>query len=63
MEFINYHHDDNTFVDIAYQTLLNRSAEPAGKAYWLSQLASGLTRLEMINGFLGSPEFAALAIG
>ena len=60
-EFINYQHNDNTFINITYQTLLNRNAEPAGKTYWLCQLASGLTRLEMINSFINSPEFAALA--
>ena len=60
-EFINYQHNDNTFITITYQTLLNRNAEPAGKTYWLCQLASGLTRLEMINSFINSPEFAALA--
>ena len=60
-EFFNKNHDDETFVELAYQTILNRKAEPAGKAYWLNQLARGLTRLEMINGFISSPEFEALA--
>ena len=32
-----------------------------GKNYWLEELAGGLTRLEMFNGFLSSSEFQTLA--
>ncbi len=60
-EFISQNHEDNTFIDIAYQTILNRPADQDGKNYWLGKLAGGLTRLEMINAFIGSFEFKLLA--
>jgi hypothetical protein len=60
-EFMNKNHDDLTFINIAYQTILNRTADQGGRDFWLSQLDSGLTPLDMINGFIGSQEFKALA--
>jgi len=60
-EFIDKHHDDSRFIEIAYQTILDRTAEQSGKDYWLSQLAGGLTRLQLIQGFFGSQEFYVLA--
>ncbi len=60
-EFISQNHNDNTFVNIAYQTILNRIPDENGRIYWLGRLASGLTRLQLINGFIGSQEFKNLA--
>jgi len=60
-EFINRNLDDNAFIDIAYLTILNRIADQAGKDYWLSQLAGGLSRLGLINEFVASQEFSELA--
>ena len=38
-----------------------READPAGKEGWLNVLAQGQSREYVLNGFIGSAEFAALA--
>lgn len=39
------------FVDAAYRTILNREADDEGRAYWLSQLADGITREYVVSHF------------
>ncbi|NOQ64221.1 MAG: DUF4214 domain-containing protein [Methyloprofundus sp.] len=60
-EFIDQNHDDRAFVNIAYATILNRSPDAAGVSNWLNHLGSGLSRRDMIQGFLASQEFSVLA--
>ena len=44
------------FVELVYQNVLGRAAEPAGRDYWVSRLNAGLIRGEMMVGFSESPE-------
>lgn len=60
-EFVNHDYDDGTFLDIAYQTILDRTPDQGGKDFWLGQVADGMTRLELINHFIVSAEFSRLA--
>lgn len=60
-EFINQGHGDSAFVEIAYETILDRSSDIGGKNFWLGELANGLTRLQLIQGFIQSQEFESLA--
>lgn len=62
-EFTNQNLSNNDFVDIAYETFLNRAADSGGKSHWLSQLSGGLSRGDMIDGFIYSTEFNTLAQG
>lgn len=39
------------FVDAAYRTILNRDPDDEGRAYWLSQLADGITREYIVRHF------------
>ena len=55
--------DDATFVDLVYQNVLKRPADPPGRAYWIQQLADGMTRGEMMVGFTESPENVAATAG
>ncbi|MBI2708307.1 MAG: DUF4214 domain-containing protein [Actinobacteria bacterium] len=48
--------DDATWVDAAYQEVLGRSADPAGRSYWVARIASGTTRTEVARALLGSGE-------
>ena len=50
-------------VDILYNTMLDRGADEAGKAYWVSQLDAGVSEAAIINGFCGSEEFATICSG
>jgi len=43
--------NDSQFVDLLYQNTFNRSADQAGKDYWLGQLASGHSRGELAAAF------------
>ena len=62
-EFINRNLSNSDFIDTAYETLLNRMADSGGKASWLSQLNSGMSRSDMLDGFIYSIEFGTLADG
>lgn len=51
---------DTEFVELMYNTILGRSAETSGHAYWLGRLGNGLTRAELLLFFSGSPEFKSI---
>ncbi len=44
------------FVELVYQNVLGRTAEPAGRDYWVGRLNAGLIRGEMMIGFSESAE-------
>lgn len=46
-------------VDQMYQTLLNRPADPDGRAWWISQLQLGMTLEDLCINFVTSPEYLA----
>lgn len=58
-EFINTYGslDDPAFVDLVYQNVLNREGEPEGRAFWISQLAAGVSRGTVMTGFSEGTEF------
>ncbi len=60
-EFINRQTSDSDFLDIVYHSFFNREAGSAGKKNWIDELSLGTSRLEVINGFVGSQEFFDLA--
>jgi hypothetical protein len=61
-EFTMKGYGDSEFLSIAYLTILNRAPDVAGLESWLNSLETGsLTRAEVLDGFIGSPEFSALA--
>lgn len=60
-EFINQNTSNNEFVNIAYKTLLGRDADEAGLNDWETGLDNGQSRTEMLDGFIYSSEFKALA--
>ena len=47
-------------VDIAYQAMLDRVADPAGKKDWASKLDTGMSMRAVVAGFCGSAEFRSL---
>ena len=48
------------FVEMLYQALFDRSADAEGAKSWSKALSKGMTREEICDGFIFSPEFAAL---
>ena len=60
VEFRNMGLTYDGVVETLYQTMLSRASDPAGLAYWVDFLNSGLTKDFIINGFSKSVEFAGL---
>ena len=60
-EYLNQNTTDSAFIETAYQAFFGRDADAAGKQGWLEILSGGETREYVLNGFIGSAEFAALA--
>ncbi len=50
---------NSQFIDLAYNNVLRRQAEPSGKAYWLNQIANGMSRGTVMVALAESPEFVA----
>ncbi|MES2105518.1 MAG: DUF4347 domain-containing protein [Pseudomonadota bacterium] len=51
--------DNSAFVDRIYQNILHRTADAAGKDYWLGQLGNGFSRGDLLASFTESTEFKA----
>ncbi len=49
--------ENETYVAMLYQALLNRDADESGYAYWVALLDAGVTRNYVLAGFLNSAEF------
>lgn len=56
-EFTNKNYTDEEYVDRLYETVLGRSADPTGKAFWTARLTQGTPRLRLADEFLNCPEF------
>ncbi len=50
---------DDDFVELVYANVLERSPDADGKAFWVDQLAQGLSRGELMIGFSEGAEFVA----
>jgi hypothetical protein len=51
---------DADFVEYLYRTALDRASDPAGKAHWTNQLATGWSRADVVLSFSESDEHVAL---
>jgi hypothetical protein len=60
-EYIGQNTTDSAFVETAYRAFFGRDADGAGKQGWLDVLSGGQSRESVLNGFIGSAEFSALA--
>jgi uncharacterized repeat protein (TIGR02543 family) len=58
-EYIGRNTTDRQFITNLYLTFFQRAPDEAGYAFWLDQLAKGMTRRNAMMGFLYSPEFTA----
>lgn len=52
--------NDEAYVELLYQTFMNRASDPEGKTYWLNELNSGVSRDDIINHFAASKEFTGI---
>lgn len=56
-EFLNKNLSDGQYVEILYQTFMDRQSDEGGKEYWLRALDAGVTRAGVFKGFAESQEF------
>ena len=59
-EFVNRELSDEQYVDTLYRTFFDREPDEGGKEGWLTELANGASRQDVLDGFLGAQEFANL---
>ena len=59
-EFEGRNLSDEAYVDTLYRTFFDREPDEGGKAGWLSELANGTSRKDVLDGFLGAQEFVNL---
>ena len=51
---------DDEYMNMLYHTFFDREPDPEGKAYWLSELQKGRSRVGVLSGFVNSREFSDL---
>jgi hypothetical protein len=56
-EYLGRNTTDRQFIANLYLTFFQRAPDEGGYAWWLDQLARGMTRHHAMGGFLHSPEF------
>ncbi len=49
--------DDDVFVTLLYNNVLERDPDPAGRRYWVDRAANGFTRTDLVLSFSESEEF------
>lgn len=59
-EFAKRSLTDEQRVETAYQAMLGRGSDAAGKRMWTGKLATGMSMRAVVSGFSESPEFRAL---
>lgn len=55
--------NDADFVQMLYQNVLGRAADPGGFTSWTGHLAQGMSRVDVVLGFAQSAEFIAATAG
>ena len=45
------------FIDVLYLTFFDRESDSAGKAFWLSEMMNDSEPIDIIKGFINSPEW------
>ncbi len=54
--------DNEEFIRILIHSIFDREVDAEGLAYWMADLNSGATRVEIMTGFFNSEEFKNLAV-
>ncbi|MCL2079040.1 MAG: DUF4214 domain-containing protein [Oscillospiraceae bacterium] len=59
-EIIDNKLTNSAYIDILYNAILGRTADPGGRAYWLERMSYGASRYDIFLGFVNSKEFSDL---
>lgn len=61
-EFLGKGLSDSDFLDVLYATFFDRESDEGGKTNWLNVMAAGMTKKQVIRGFIDSTEWANLCL-
>jgi len=59
-EYLSKNTSDSAYIEMLYNTILGRTSDAGGKAYWQSYLDQGLSRKYVFAGVVNSTEFGNL---
>ena len=59
-EMSNRNLSDEKYAELLYNAMMDRASDAEGQNYWLNNLANGMTREQVLNGFITSPEFRGI---
>ena len=59
-EFSNRGLSDDQFIRTLYKTFFDREADDAGYSFWMQKIASGMSRAQVIEGFIDATEWCNL---
>ncbi len=62
-ESVGMKRSDSQYIEMLYKACMDRPAETAGKQYWMDKIASGMSREDVFQGFVNSPEFKEIVAG
>ena len=52
--------DDDKFVELLYNAMMDRPSDEGGMAYWMNNIFNGMTRKQVLSGFINSAEFTGI---
>ena len=61
-EFLNKSMTDSEFLEILYNVFFDRPSDSGGKDYWLGKMAGGMSKQDVIMGFINSTEWANVCL-
>ena len=59
-EFKNLKLNDDAFVEMCYQVMMDRASDAGGKKNWVSKLDIGMSQTYVLRGFIASREFSKI---
>jgi len=60
LEFTNRELSNTAYVEVLYETFMNRASDPDGMAYWITMLDNGVSRAFVFKGFVESVEYTGI---
>ena len=59
-EMNGYNLNDAEFIERLYNAMMDRPSDADGMAYWMNNINNGMTRKQVLSGFINSAEFTGI---
>ena len=60
-EYLSQNTTDDAFVNTCYRAFFHREPDTGGKQAWMTALGQGMSREKVLDGFIDSAEYEAMA--